>query len=592
MMPGLQEWIHKLEEGDGAKYIRVAFFVLALLGLTAIWHIREAKNFSTIEAMDAAQIARNLSQGNGFSTDFVRPLSIALIQNHREGVGSLLKNPHPDLANAPVYPVILAGLFKILPVEWKIGTALFWRYQPEVFIGWFNQILFFLALFQVFSLSARLFDRSVGYLAVILMSLTEIFWEFTTSGLSTMLLIVLFLGLVHCLVLIDAWSREEIKPKGSILAAAGAAGLILGLMALTRYSMAWMIFPVAGFMAIYASNLRLPAMLAGVGAFLILFTPWLVRNYQISGHLFGTAGFAIHQGALAFPSHVLERSMPRNMTLELNKVEMEEYLRKLFVNGGEIVARDLPRAAGNWITAFFLVALLVPYRNPSLNRVKLFTVAAIGVFFLAQALGRTAYAEPGTHINSENLLVIAAPIFFIFGAAFFYTLLDQIELPLPWLRSALVGLFVLVLSVPLIFRLLPPRNVASNYPPYFAPIIQEAASWMGRDELIMTDMPWAVAWYGQRQAVWATLDVGFKPEDDFYHINDDHKAIRGIYLTPITTDSKFLSEMRQAREGIWGKFYLDAVVLKNLPSGFPLKVAQPAWLPDQLFLTDRIRWRE
>ena len=37
---GLQEWIHKLEEGEGTKYIRLAFFARALLGITALWHIR------------------------------------------------------------------------------------------------------------------------------------------------------------------------------------------------------------------------------------------------------------------------------------------------------------------------------------------------------------------------------------------------------------------------------------------------------------------------------------------------------------------------------------------------------------------------
>src|SRR5688572_29344162 len=126
MMQGLQEWIQKIEEGEVAAYIRRAFFFLALLGITAVWHIREAKNFASVEAMDAAQIARNISEGKGFSTDFVRPLSISIIEKHRSEKGSLLKQPHPDIANPPVYPVILAGLMKVLPFKWQIGTE-FWR---------------------------------------------------------------------------------------------------------------------------------------------------------------------------------------------------------------------------------------------------------------------------------------------------------------------------------------------------------------------------------------------------------------------------------------------------------------------------------
>ena len=106
----------------------------------------------------------------------------------------------------------------------------------------------------------------------------------------------------------------------------------------------------------------------------------------------------------------------------------------------------------------------------------------------------------------------------------------------------------------------------------------------------MSDMPWAVAWYGNRQAVWTTLDVGQTRRDDFYAINDEHKAIMGLFLTPLTTNAKFLTEMRQGGESAWGRFYLDAVVMKNLPKGFPLKQGHPGVLPDCLFLSDRIRW--
>ena len=111
---GLQEWIHKLEEGEGTKYIRLAFFILALLGITALWHIREAKGFMAADAMDAAQVARHISQGEGFTTQNIRPLSIAILEQHRGEQFNSLATPHPDLANAPLYPAVLAGLMKVL----------------------------------------------------------------------------------------------------------------------------------------------------------------------------------------------------------------------------------------------------------------------------------------------------------------------------------------------------------------------------------------------------------------------------------------------------------------------------------------------
>lgn len=591
---GLQEWIHKLEEGEGTKYIRHVFFALALLGLTAVWHLREGKNFIAMEAMDSAQLARNLADGKGYSTSFVRPFSIALIEAHRGGGVSpdLLKDPHPDISNPPVYPVITAALLKLMPVDWTIASARFWRFQPEWFIGGFNQLLFFGAMVLVFRLSARLFDRAVGYLAIVLMALTELYWEFTTSGLSTLFLMVLFLWLVDVLISFELGARagEGQRGKGWLLGMAAYAGAIVGIMALTRYSMGWLIIPVAAFLALNTPVARGPAAATALGVAALLLSPWLARNYNISGTLFGTAGYALHHGTSAFPGHLLERSMPKNIQLQLNNVEVAQYPRKLFVNGRDILTEELPRAAGNWIGALFLGAMIIPFRNPSLAKLKHFLAGTILLFVVVQGLGRTALSTETPELNSENLMVIVTPLFFLFGCGLFYILLDQAALPAPWVRSVIILTFVAVLSLPMIFRLLPPRDMPVAYPPYYPPAVQQISDWLQPDELMMSDMPWAVAWYGGRQCVWTTLDVGTNVRDDFYRINDELKAVRGLLLTPLTTNMRFLTEMRQGREGAWAKFYLDVVVLKNLPNGFPLKMAPPGPLPDQLFLSDRIRW--
>lgn len=590
---GLQELIHKFEEGEGSRLIRTAFFLLALAGLAALWHIREARSFASIEAMDSAQLARELSEGRGYSTKVIRPLSLALLEEQGRPASSLLSQPHPDLANPPVFPLLLAGLFKAAPVNWSMPTGQFWRYQPEVIIGTFNQALFFAALLLVYRLALRLFDRPVGLLAMVLMALTELFWEFTTSGLSTMLLIVLFLILIDLLLRFEEAGREETPSKSRLLRLAVGAGLLVVAMALTRYSMGWLILPVALFLGWTApGSVRVPAVLVAVVLFLAGLSPWVMRNYQLCGTAFGTAGLGPYHESAAFPGHVLDRSMPRRLQSELSRTDPAQFLRKLFVNGNEILTSGFPQAGGNWIGAFFLGSLLIPFRNPALTRLKTLTAGLLLLFLLVQAIGRTGLSAHAPTYNSENLLVIFSPLFFIFGAGFFFILLDQVEFSAPWLRSLAVVMLVAVMSLPLCFRLLPPGNSPAAYPPYYPPVIQTVAAWLRPDELVMTDMPWAVAWYGQRQSVWTTLDSGAKPADDFYRINDEIKAIKGIFLSPITTNARFLTEMRQSREGIWGKFYLDAVVMKNLPKGFPLTIGPPGLFPEWLFLSDRIRWRQ
>ena len=69
----IQEWIYKLEVGEGTRVIRLVLAILALLALAALYDLREYKNFSTAEAMDSAQLARNIAEGKGFTTLFIRP---------------------------------------------------------------------------------------------------------------------------------------------------------------------------------------------------------------------------------------------------------------------------------------------------------------------------------------------------------------------------------------------------------------------------------------------------------------------------------------------------------------------------------------
>lgn len=55
---------------------------VALVALALFYNMAAFQNFATPEAMDGAQLARNISEGKGFTTDFVRPLSLHLLRKH------------------------------------------------------------------------------------------------------------------------------------------------------------------------------------------------------------------------------------------------------------------------------------------------------------------------------------------------------------------------------------------------------------------------------------------------------------------------------------------------------------------------------
>ena len=136
---------------------------------------------------------------------------------------------HPDLANPPVYPVVLAGLMKVFRFDYTISTSKsfwsnggrFWRFKPDFSIALFNQLLFLAGITLVFFLARRLFDPAVAWLSTGLMLGAELFWRFSVSGLSTMLLVVIFLGLAWCVVLLEKEARApKWGPWGILILAA------------------------------------------------------------------------------------------------------------------------------------------------------------------------------------------------------------------------------------------------------------------------------------------------------------------------------------------------------------------------------------
>ena len=134
-MPALQEVIHKIELGEWTRYVKVGVALLGFLVFTVFYDIREFRNFSTQEAMDQAQLGRNIAQGKGYTTDFIRPLGFYLLQKQqfggKSGSGSVyLKGDHPDVSNPPVYPLLLAGWMKVLPFHFDIARGKVIRAAP------------------------------------------------------------------------------------------------------------------------------------------------------------------------------------------------------------------------------------------------------------------------------------------------------------------------------------------------------------------------------------------------------------------------------------------------------------------------------
>jgi hypothetical protein len=608
MLVILQGLIHKLETGWGARFVRYSLLLLAVALVMGVYDLRCYRNMSAPEAMDAAQLARNISRGRGYTTECIRPLSVFLVErNSRDPAGkdpALLNVGHPDLANAPVYPTVLAGLMKVVPFRYDVdlkhsfwsvpdsGGRRGWRYQPDFVIAVFNQILFLAVITLAFFWAKLLFDTAVAWTSTFMLLGAELLWRFTVSGLSTMLLMLIFMGLLWCLTLCEREGREpKLGPRWPLILSI-AAGLFAGAGGLTRYSFLWIIVPVVLFLAFFGGQRRVLLCIAAFVAFTVVMSPWIARNYAVSGTPFGTASYSVAE-SLYGPEFRLQRSLQPDIA----SFRFVVYWWKLATNLLPILQSDLFEMAGGWLSAFFLVGLMVGFRNLAIRRLRYFIVTSIVALAVAQALGRTQLSEETPKVNSENLLVLLAPMVLIYAVGFFYVLLDNIKLPFRQMRFVVIGLFALVLWVPMVFAVLTSNKSPVAYPPYRPDVIQSTSHLMQDPELIMSDMPWAVAWYGDRQSIWLTLNATVVDpadrrqwQESFFAVNDALKPVHALYLTPRSLDARFQSDWVRANEMSWGKFIMLALVKGDLPPKFPLHEIPPGYMPEQLLLLDWARW--
>ncbi|HEX4341763.1 MAG TPA: glycosyltransferase family 39 protein, partial [Verrucomicrobiae bacterium] len=602
----LQELIHKFEENPRMRRGLVIFACL-LVGLLLLFccNWRYFRNFSTQEAMDSAQLARNIDEGKGYTTLFVRPFSMFLIQSVNQGNMpvspdtmpdySRVKTMHPDVSNPPVYPVTLAVWMKIYHGGNKVFNAvrnvmpgfikghlpelndlpnnpvfmqdgrMNWN-PPDFFIGVFNEILFFSIIVLMFFWAKRLFDSRVAWMTAVLLFCSEFLWQFTLSGLPTMLLMFIFTLLIWCLTLFDRESREPKWSGRGLFLLSAALGLLTGLGGMTRYGFLLVIIPVIAFILLFGGPRRIVLMMIAVLVFAAVTTPWVVRNVKLTHTLFGTSSYAAFEGSgpAVFSGDHLERTLHPNLQIVVAALG-----HKLLSNLRDIFENDLPSLGSSWVSALFLAGLLIAFRNPAIRRIRYFLLMCLGILIFVQALDHTHLAEDSPVFNSENFLVLLFPLITVYGISLFFVFYDQMTLPIVQLRYLVLTLFGTITCLPFLIgmstcitlllpfvRFLPGRPSAINYPPYNPIAIQRFSSWMKPDEMIMSDVPWAVAWYGRRQSVWLTLDA----QDDFFEINDFRKTVNALYLTPVTTDKKFVSGWVEAGERSWGVFIIQALI--------------------------------
>ena len=594
----VQSAVFQIEMGRGKRVIQWVLLVLLAAVLSLIYTAGQFRGLNKRESLDMAQLARNIARGEGFTTHVIRPLSLWQLQQNGWNISDgatreRLINQHPDIANPPLYPFVLAELFKILPksvFKYNEADHIFpaerWVILP------FNQLCLLASVFIVFLLAKQLFDRRVAVTAGLLMLLSDTLWSYGVSGLPTNLLMLLLLLAIYCLFLADgrlnpAESAEAADGEtpgritGGVVALTVGSAALLGLCFLTRYLAAFFLIPLA----IYAARIfrgRAAALWAGVYVvvFLAVISPWLVRNYQVSGSLLGIAKYELINRSGAFQGEVLPRSYKPDFT---DAYSLHALTSKFLTYARADLLTNLRLIGSDFLVFFFGVGLLYGFRRHDATRLRGVLLGAIAAAIFAMALIGSDPERSGPEINGGNLLVLLLPLVAIFGVAFFYLLLDRIPFRIQLTRGLAIGAFAALNVAPMLFTVLPPRPGPYPYPPYLPPITRYVTALFETNELGCSDLPWSIAWDGDRRALWLPMSV-----DELTEIGDfvAPKGLQFMMLTPYLLDEKPQSEVLKGEYKGW-----VGLVHGQLPGNFPLK-AYTAIPPgtEQILLADRVRW--
>ncbi|MGI8889760.1 MAG: ArnT family glycosyltransferase [Chthoniobacterales bacterium] len=549
-MPGaadaIQRGVHALEVGVARIWVRRALLCTLIAGLAVFYLLHEHRGLATSQAMDQAQIGREMLHGRLWKTKFARPLAIGQLQRHGRNVAQKIWT---DTYNAPLPPLIDA--IALLPVRSHLGLPKDAVYLGDRMIALMAMVLFVLSVAVLFLIARRLFDQQLALVGCGLVLLGDIFWQYSLSGLPQMWLLLLFNLTLYALIRAIE-TQAEGKTEARWLGLAGAG---FGLLALSPALTIWVFLGALFFGACFFRP-RPRALLWLLGPFLFLYAPWLLRNSLVCGNPGGLAFYAIFDQLGSS-----EAGLMRHTTYNWHAVQLGALIGKVSDNVFAQSGRIFQYLGWSAVALFFFASILHPFRRAATAATRWLVLALwVGAFF-----GMAVYGMPeeqGVAANQLHLLFI--PIMTCFGLAYLLVQWNRFGIHSRLARLAFLALLFLLCSWPMVFNLLLARPKGSvRWPPYLPPLIAVLNTWMDPNEITSTDMPWAVAWYADRPAIWLPESMPVETELSDYGLLG--APINGLYLTPISGSQNSLGEIMKGEYKDWSGVILRNVNLQKFP---------------------------
>lgn len=582
----LQNFLNQVDSGFGSMVIRwllLAFFAFSSAALCVYMGFQGLRS---APAMESAQLARNIAEGRGFVTRCIRPVVLGRLAGQwpappaSEFPDSEAAPPQPapvdidaipDLTTPPLHPWLLAAAFRLSGIpatgEKIEARAYPWDYVPVIL----DSLCLALCILWIVGIGKRLFNLRCAVLAASSWLLSAPVWTEALAGDGTGLAVFLVLGACWGAVR----SVEAPRTVSRILFLVLSA-LLTAAAFHVRYTAAFFVLPLFLFFG-FASPSR---PWAGAVAYLLLAAaaciPWIVRNLVLCGAPFGLAPCAMLAGTYLFPGDIFERTIAPSL---LNFPALREAVAvKMIANLRNAAPLAYGFGAFGLPAALFCAQFLHRFHRPSSARLRLCILPAFPLLLLAAA----TLADPDDPQALRHALLPLYPLVLLYAWAFALTLLDRLPFANPLPARLAVAALLLLGAVPYVFQVLPPRS-GLPYPPYYHNHIAWTASLVEPAETLVTDIPWATAWYGGKNSVLVPRDL-----DSLYRIHRDYAPLSLAYFTMATRNKPWIRGLvdADAPDHDWYRIFSERYV----PRDFPFPDARIFFGDDQMILADRPRW--
>ena len=514
-----------------------------------IFYSNHYQGLVTVDAMDQAQVARHLYLGQGYTTGFVKPISILT-------GGAVLNGP--DLYNSPIPIFLLSRFFNIIGLNdfAVLGNSVFWSFIAGITLIIFTRLLFHNLILALLTFVAYMLSPAV--------------LESTFSGLP--ISFVAFLLLILTFI-------YYFRNRSSFLWTA-LLGIISGILFLSEFDFLFFSLLI-GILTVYDSKgNRSFHLLAFVIPFFLVALPWLIRNSIVAGDpLASLRWYDFKAYSLIFAGNQIVRDFnpdllttPFPVLIYWNKFLMfTRLMDKLWLSLSHLI-----------LIPFFLGGVLIKYKDLRWGRVIKLAVTLFFAQLILISLGNGDFSR----------ILYFMPLIIIGGSAAFLQLLNNLGLlagplvaatfrsphhgdlkvaststepssasmrsaPRPYpasatsssgsMRSALcasppywliISIFFILTIFPglisIIYGLPNQRYIATAFSGEEARLMREGET-MGKverivkeHEVVVSDMPWAVAWYANRNAIWIPWEI-----EQMKAIKQKVKDVRFLHLSPM-----------------------------------------------------------